>query len=136
MKRLVIFCWLVAGSVTALILFQIKQEVRGLEQEIARTQRQIVNDQEAVHVLEAEWSYLNSPSRIGALAERHLGMAPIPAERVIGFDDLPLPGTPEGEDGIAPENEDSDRPSTATLVKAGVKAGVKAPAAAAGALRQ
>jgi len=132
MKRFVIFCWLVAGSVTALILFQIKQEVRGLEQEISQTQRQIVSDQEAVHVLEAEWSYLNSPTRISTLAERHLGMAPIPAERIIGFDDLPLPGAPEDEDGGAPEDEDSKRPSTATLVSAGVEP----PAGPAGALRQ
>ena len=28
-------------------------------------------------------------------------MAPIPAERVIGFADLPLPGAPDGEDGEA-----------------------------------
>lgn len=129
MKRFVIFCWLVAGSASALILFQIKAEVQTLEQEITQTQRQILRDQEAVHILEAEWSYLNSPARIGALAERHLEMAPIPAERVIGFDDLPLPGAPEGEDGAQPEAE--ERPSTATLVKAGVKA----PAAAAGGLR-
>ncbi|MEO3428658.1 hypothetical protein AAFN88_07350 [Pelagibius sp. CAU 1746] len=135
MKRLVIFCWLVAGSVTALILFQIKQEVRSLEQEIAQTQRQVVSDQEAVHVLEAEWSYLNSPSRIAALAERHLGMAPIPAERIIAFNDLPLPSAP-GEDGTAPEDGDPQRPSTATLVKAGVKAGTETPLGPTGALRQ
>jgi len=115
MKRFVILCWLVAASATALILFQIKQEVRGLEDEIAATQREILRDQEAVHVLEAEWSYLNSPARIAALAERHLDLAPIPAERVVGFDDLPLPGAPEdalpGED--APHHQ-----SPATLVTA------------------
>lgn len=122
MKRFVIFCWIAAGSVTALILFQIKQEVRSLEQEIAQTQQQILQDQEAVHILEAEWSFLNSPARLSALAQRHLDMAPIPAERVIGFADLPLPGAPEDEDGVAPENEDSKRPSAATLVKAGLKA--------------
>src|SRR3546814_7686636 len=76
MRRFVILCWLVAGSVTALILFQIKQEVRVLEEQVADTRRTILEDQEAVHVLEAEWSYLNSPARIGALAERHLDLAP------------------------------------------------------------
>src|SRR3546814_17775043 len=84
MRRFVILCWLVAGSVTALILFQIKQEVRVLEEEVAVTRREILNDQEAVHVLAAEWSYLNSPARIAALAERHPGLAPIPADRQIG----------------------------------------------------
>lgn len=115
MKRFVILCWLVAASVTALILFQIKQEVRGLEEEIAGTQREILRDQEAVHVLEAEWSYLNSPARIASLAERHLNLAPIPAERVIGFDDLPLPGTP---DDALPGETEPERSSPATLVTA------------------
>jgi cell division protein FtsL len=112
MKRFVILCWLVAGSVTALILFQIKQEVRVLEEEIAGAQSAILENQEAVHVLEAEWSYLNSPARIATLAERHLGLAPIPGERVVGFDDLPLPGAPEDE---AP-GADPERDSPATLV--------------------
>jgi len=71
-----------------------------------------------VHILEAEWSFLNSPARLSALAQRHLNMAPIPAERVITFADLPLPGAPEDEDGVTPEKEESERPSAATLVRA------------------
>src|SRR3546814_20509050 len=106
MRRFVILCWLVAGSVTALILFQIKQEVRVLEEQVADTRRTILEDQEAVHVLEAEWSYLNSPARIGALAERHLDLAPIPAERIIGFDDLPMPDAPEQAPDEAPDDEE------------------------------
>ena len=115
MKRFVIFCWLAAGSITALLLFQIKAEVQSLEEEISQTRRQILHDQEAVHILEAEWSYLNNPARIAALAERHLQLAPIPAERIIGFNDLPLPGEPD--DGT-PENDSDAPPAPATLVKA------------------
>lgn len=115
MKRFIILCWIAAGSVTALILFQIKQEVRVLEDEIAAVQRKILKDQEAVHVLEAEWSYLNAPARIAQLAERHLGLAPIPAERIVGFDDLPLPGQPEED---APGVAEPPRDPKATLVKA------------------
>jgi cell division protein FtsL len=115
MKRFVIFCWLAAGSVTALILFQIKQEVHDLDQEIASIQRGILESQEAVHVLEAEWSYLNSPARLAALAERHLGLAPIPADRIIGFEDLPLPGVPEED---LPGTVEPERRSPATLVNA------------------
>src|SRR3546814_18113988 len=115
MRRFVILCWLVAGSVTALILFQIKQEVRVLEEQVADTRRTILEDQEAVHVLEAEWSYLNSPARIGALAERHLDLAPIPAERIIGFDALPMPGPPYQAPGAAPDTQDPPPPPPATL---------------------
>ncbi len=121
MRRFIICCWILAGSVAALTLFQIKQEVMDLEHEIKVVHREILRDQEALHVLEAEWSYLNSPARIAALAERHLTLAPIPAERVIGFDDLPIPGQPEE----APE-EPSLADNRATLVKAPA---VNAPAA-------
>ena len=115
MRRFIILCWLVAGSVTALTLFQIKQEVRDLEEEIAATQRTILENQEAVHVLEAEWSYLNAPARIATLAERHLGLASIPAERIVGFDDLPLPGQPDDD---APGATEPTHEPPATLVKA------------------
>jgi len=115
MKRFVFFCWVIAGSVTALTLFQIKQEVYTLEQEIAEVQGEVLRDQEAVHVLQAEWSYLNDPARIATLAERHLGLAPIPAERIVGFEDLPMPGTPE--DDATPESQQRDH-APATLVKA------------------
>jgi hypothetical protein len=64
-------------------------------------------------VLEAEWSYLNDPARIGALAERHLGLAAIPGERVVGFQDLPLPGAPEED---TPRDVAPERDSPATLV--------------------
>jgi hypothetical protein len=123
MKRFLILCWLAAGSVTALILFQVKQEVHTLEQELTVTHREILRDQEAVHILQAEWSYLNSPARLAALAERHLGMAAIPAERVIGFNDLPLPGAPG--DGDTPDNKAPDERAQPTLVKA--PAGVLRP---------
>jgi cell division protein FtsL len=116
MRRFIILCWIFAGSATALILFQIKQEVRDLEQEIAATRAEILRDQEAVHVLEAEWSYLNSPARLAALAERHLQMAPLEADRIIAFEDLPLPGAPE--DLPAPEDTERLPAGKATLVTA------------------
>jgi cell division protein FtsL len=123
MKRFVILCWLAAGSITALILFQIKQEVRDLEQQISTANGEILRDQEALHILEAEWSFLNNPARIAALAERHLGMGPIPAERIVAFDDLPLPGAP-GDEGL-PDGE-PPRDGAATLVKASAT-GLEAP---------
>ena len=132
MRRFVIVCWVLAGSVTALTLFQIKQEVTELEAEIKTVHREILRDQEAIHVLEAEWSYLNNPARIATLAERHLQLGPIPAERVIGFADLPIPG----EDGEESPGETENAPSrpaaggTATLVTAPTSFEVPASAGA------
>ena len=60
-------------------LFQLKHEVQLLEERLADLNRSILSDQEAVHVLEAEWTYLNRPWRLEALAKRHLELAPLAA---------------------------------------------------------
>jgi hypothetical protein len=77
-----------AGAVAA-GLYQLKHEVMLLEQDLARVNREILDDQEAVHVLKAEWTYLNEPRRLEALSKRHLELAPLAAAQLITIDDLP-----------------------------------------------
>ena len=50
-------------------------------------------------------------------------MAPIPAERIIGFADLPLPGKPEEE--IPPASKSPEPRSAATLVTLPVEGGLR-----------
>lgn len=65
---------LVVGLCTG--LFLVKQQVRGLEAQLAQLNESILDDQEAIHVLRAEWSYLNQPSRLGDLGRRLLHLEP------------------------------------------------------------
>lgn len=88
--------WLIAVTAAALGLFYVSHTVERLEQELAREQRAILEHQEAIHVLQAEWSYLNRPERIADLAQRFLALAPLSAGHVVGIKDLPQrlePGT-------------------------------------------
>ena len=64
-------------------LFRLTYEVQDLEDELARLNRTILEEQEAIHVLEAEWSYLNRPARLEKLNDRHLGLGPL-SEASIG----------------------------------------------------
>lgn len=80
---------LASAAGAALFLFQVKYEVRALEDELAQTHRAILDHQEAIQVLRTEWSYLNQPARIADLASRHLGLRPIRASQVIRLEDLP-----------------------------------------------
>lgn len=91
--------WLVCVTVAALALFYVSNMVERLEQQLARQQHAIVEHQEAIHVLEAEWSYLNRPERISALAERYLALAPLSADDVVGIKDLPQRLQP-GDDSV------------------------------------
>lgn len=89
MSRLVFLLFLLAAIGVAGALFQVKYEVQDLERELAEVNSQILADQEAVHVLKAEWSYLNQPARIAALASRHLEFGPMKLEQVTRIAALP-----------------------------------------------
>jgi hypothetical protein len=73
----------------ALALYQLKYQVAGLEAEHARLARELAAEREALHVLGAEWAYLNQPHRLADLATRHLDLVPLGAESVITLIDLP-----------------------------------------------
>jgi hypothetical protein len=70
-------------------LYQLKHEVMLLEQDLAHVNRAILDDQESIHVLKAEWTYLNDPRRLEALSKQYLELAPLAAAQVITIDDLP-----------------------------------------------
>lgn len=57
--------------------------------EINTAERQIRDEQRRIRLLTAEVAHLESPSRLSALAERHLGLAPVQAGREITPDLLP-----------------------------------------------
>jgi cell division protein FtsL len=82
----------------SLVLFAVKYQVRDLELELTRLDRAIASEKRALHVLSAEWSHLNQPSRLALLAERHLQMKPTLAEQLASFDRLPpSQSPPDGE---------------------------------------
>jgi len=70
-------------------LFKLTFEVQGLETELHRLNRAILAEDEAIHVLDAEWSYLNEPTRLEALAKRHLALRAANEARMRTLADLP-----------------------------------------------
>jgi len=102
MTRTIAIFWLCAALTAALGLYLLKHEVHGLERDLRQEQSAMLATQEAIHVLRAEWSYLNQPAHIAELARRHLGLVPLPSEQVIELADLaahlvPLEDTPDPE---------------------------------------
>ncbi len=90
---------LAALALTAAVsygLYDLKYEVARLEDELARLNRELIAERQAVRVLKAEWSYLNRPRRLQELAARHLELEPVPVYRLSRLEQLPT-GAP-GED--------------------------------------
>lgn len=110
-----IWIWLVLALGLGFGLFQLKYRVQGLEAKLAHINRQILESEESIHVLKAEWSYLNQPDRIEALARKHLALEPLTGRQYGTIDDLPLRNTdlaePGGAGGSAPHAPAIPRPT-------------------------
>jgi cell division protein FtsL len=81
--------WTCLAGAVGIGLFLVKHEVKAMEARLAGINQEIQRNREEIHVLNAEWSYLNDPARLRDLAQRHLGMKPIGPTQVAGFDFLP-----------------------------------------------
>jgi hypothetical protein len=77
MIRMGTVLWLVLVALVGFGMFEVKYTVMDLEDELARTNKGIVADVDAIHVLKAEWSYLDQPSRLAELSHRFLDLAPL-----------------------------------------------------------
>ena len=80
--------FLILAAVIGFGVFKLTFEVQGLETELHRLNRAILAEDEAIHVLEAEWSYLNEPTRLEALAKRHLALRTVNDARMRTMADL------------------------------------------------
>jgi cell division protein FtsL len=91
MSRFVTLLWIGIAGLGALALYQLKHEVIALERELFRLNRAIVQEQEAIHVLRAEWSHVNRPERLQSLAQRHLDLQPMSPRQFGRVDTPPAP---------------------------------------------
>jgi hypothetical protein len=64
--------------------------VKAQEQTLASLKTQIAREAEAIRVLKAEWTYLNQPDRLQALARRHLALTPTGASQIVVATSLPV----------------------------------------------
>ncbi len=84
MKSTAIFIWIGLAGIAGFALFNISFKVEQLENDLSRLNAQILKEQNAVHVLRAEWSYLNRPENIEKLARKHLPDLRYPETSQIG----------------------------------------------------
>lgn len=89
MIRISAFVWILILGLLGVGLFQVKYNVQSKEAELRNINKQIAANHSAIHVLEAEWSYLNDPNRLADLTRRHTDLTPTQATQIKQFSDLP-----------------------------------------------
>ncbi len=72
---------LLASSVFG--LFQVKFKVQQLHREVTELKAQLVHEKDSIHVLKAEWSYLNQPERLSRLSKKFLELEELKADQVL-----------------------------------------------------
>jgi len=87
MRHTTLLFLLLAGAISV-ALFSVKYQVQDLADELGGLHRSINKEHKAIHVLNAEWSHLNNPERLGNLARRHLGMQPVDPARMTSFKNM------------------------------------------------
>ncbi len=71
-------------------LYNMKYEVRRLENRVSELHQKLGADREALQVLRAEWAYLNRPDRLQGLAVRHLDLSRVVVSQIGTLEDLPV----------------------------------------------
>jgi cell division protein FtsL len=86
--------WTALAACIGIGLFFVKHEVKDQERRLHALNTEIHRNQETIHVLRAEWSFLNDPGRLRAQAEKHLGMHPVKPTEVATLDSVLRDGMP------------------------------------------
>lgn len=69
-------------SIAAFGLYLVKYTVQDVQRDVASLERELNHERESLHLLNAEWAYLNRPERLRQLADRHLDLSPLDSRQI------------------------------------------------------
>ena len=91
MTRLSTLIWMLVIVVAAFLLYEVKYEVQSLKSQVAETSHRLEAEKEAMHVVAAEWAYLNRPQRLQQLAAKYLASSEVTVDKVADIQAIPFP---------------------------------------------
>lgn len=91
MPRFAKLLWVALLVASAFGLYMVKYRVQGIQAEIAAINRQMEDERESLHVVAAEWSYLNQPERLQQLSENYLKLQPVKVAQMVEVAGIPEP---------------------------------------------
>jgi hypothetical protein len=106
--------WMLLAMAAGGAMFMLKYRVQALEERLATVNHDIVRNMEAIHVLKAEWSFLNQPARLEELGRRYLELDAPAAGRIVAISEIPFRTAPDAAPQTdAPAPRGMDKPPQA-----------------------
>jgi hypothetical protein len=93
MTRMINFVLIALMLIGAGVVYDFKYEAERAAAKVAKINRKIDAERDAIATLKAEWSLLNQPKRLQELAERHRGfleLDPLDPTQIGSIDDIPF----------------------------------------------
>lgn len=69
-------------AVLAIGVYIVKYAVQDVQRDVVTYRTQLAAEKESLHLLNAEWAYLNRPERLRQLADRHLDLVPLESGQI------------------------------------------------------
>ncbi len=85
-----IFLGFVLLAFVSFVVFEVENRVENMRSRLSALNEELLTNKESIHVLKAEWSYLNQPEKLKKMSERYTNMQAISSSQVEGMDDIPL----------------------------------------------
>ncbi len=80
---------MVCVAVLAIGLYLVKYSVQDVQRNVVTLKSDLATEKESLHLLNAEWAYLNRPDRLRQLADRHLDLVPLDSRQIESVNVLP-----------------------------------------------
>lgn len=80
---------MVCFAIAAFGLYLVKYTVQDVQRDVTTLQADLNQERESLHLLNAEWAYLNRPERLRELADKHLDLAPLDSRQIQDVGVLP-----------------------------------------------
>lgn len=84
---------MVCVAVLAIGLYLVKYSVQDVQRNVSQLKAELATEKESLHLLNAEWAYLNRPDRLRKLADRHLELTPLDSRQINNVSALPAAAT-------------------------------------------
>ena len=107
----------VALVAAAIGLNVFKYRVQAIQEEIVHVSRDLEKERRGLHVLNAEWAYLNRPDRLQKLADKYLELSPQQGDQIADVATLPLPLEEQGQ--MVPASASASKPSAPGVIQVG-----------------